>query len=235
MSRPPVLRKQGDLERNFEESFARLVRANESYDEGHFAEAITIASIVYVFVHEGGRRIPSLLSLLGRKDAMRFIDTAYEMNPANLLALETPLIITHVKADDIELIPIKDTFIGNLTPMAFSKWWEKAVLRDAERRLYSRKNLIHFFRHTLGGGHAGKNYESQDTLDSDAFEKLRNVYARAMKFEVNGVEVTPRYGPDYISVRQIGWELEQTLRNSCHDLIVKDSVSGPNFRPTSTG
>ncbi len=192
---------------------------------------MTIASLVYVFVHEGGKRSPSLLSLLHRKSGMRFEDTALAIEKANLIDMVTPLVFIRTSPTAVELLPMKDDFLANLSPIAFSTWWEKPIFRDDKRRLFSRKNLIHFFRHTLGGGHVGRHYESQDALDSEAFEALRGAFARSFSVDINGIKLAPQYGPEYPSVRQIGWELEQTLAKSCNDLISIGNATAPNMQP----
>jgi hypothetical protein len=62
----PVARDRQELERDFRETFLRLVRAGADFDEGHEYEAAGIAAAVYVLVHEGGKRNPSLY-LVGEK------------------------------------------------------------------------------------------------------------------------------------------------------------------------
>lgn len=231
MNRRPILRLQPDLQQSFRDCFDRLIRASESYDQGNFNDAMTIASIAYQLVHEGGKRSPSLLAMLGRKSGMRFVDTAHPLNPDNLMPMEHPLAFMQMSATGVELLPQKDGYPLNLQPLPFHRWWENPVLRDDKRREFSRKNLIHFFRHTLGGGHVGKHFESQDQLGSEAFASLPNSYAHAYQINFNDQEQTLKFGPDYVSVRQIGWELEQTLKTACGDLLSLNNASVPNMRP----
>ncbi len=221
-----VARQSQELEKDFAETFRRLVRAGAAFDEGHGYEAAGIAAIVYVFVHEGGKRSPSLLTLLGRKSDMQFIDSAAPLNPKNL-ATETPLVMMRAGSDGFVYQALKDQGPPlNLPPASFSKWWEKPVLRDPQRRRFSRKNLIHFYRHFRGGGHVGKQHEPQDNVPAQAFADMSATDPGAWVFN-NGVQsFVPEYGADYASVRQIGWEIEQTLRYGCSDLIPANSAPG---------
>ncbi len=79
-----IERSPQELEDNFRHTFLRLVRAGEAFDEGNGYEAASIAALVYVLVHEGGKRSPSLLTMLGRKTSLEFIDSAAPLNPRNI-------------------------------------------------------------------------------------------------------------------------------------------------------
>lgn len=214
-----VPRNREELDRDFRDTFLRLVRAGANFDEGHEYEAAGIAAAVYVLVHEGGKRSPSLLTLLGKKAGLRFVDSATPLNPNNLLT-EAPLTMTLVSQGNFRYVAIRN--LGppfNIPPAAFPNWWEKPVLRDVKRREFSRKNLIHFFRHSRGGGHVGRQHEPQDSVPAQAFSDMSLRDPAGWSF-TNGTQTfVPEYGADYASVRQIGWEIEQTLRINCAGLI----------------
>jgi hypothetical protein len=152
---PSFIPKTADeLQRDFVGAFERLVRAGKTFDEGHSTEAARIAAEVYLFVHDRGRSATSLLTHVGRQNT-NFMDTATPLNPKNLLA-ETPLVTMQMFSNGFAYVAIRGDGpppIYDLPPLPFSKWCGKPVLRDPKRRTYSRKNLVHHFRNTLGGGH----------------------------------------------------------------------------------
>jgi hypothetical protein len=228
-----VKRDRAELEREFKEAFLRLTTAGRNFDEGHGYEAAAVASAVYVFVHEGGKRSPSLLTLLDLKSGLLFVDSASPLNPRNYFT-ETPLVLMEVRSEGFTYKAIRDQGPPlNLPPLRFGKWWEKPVLRDRKRRAFSRKNLIHFFRHFRGGGHAGRQHEPQGELPAQAFSDMSLGDPGNWIFVNNGRELVPEYGADYASVRQIGWELEQTLRGHCGELIPAEVVLN-KMRPVAS-
>jgi|GEM_PF-6743807 len=225
-----VKRAITEIEQDFREAFSRLVRTGEAFDEGHNPEAANIAAAVYVFVHEGGKRSPSLLSLLNIKSKLVFINSAKPIDDNNLVT-ETPLVGMHVSDQNFKY----EVKLGNDTQHlyrqpSFIKWWEQAVLRDWSRRQFSRKNLIHYFRHFRGGGHVGRQHERQDNLPAQAFADMANQDPGGWIFQMNDRKYMAQYGAEYASVRQIGWELERTLRTGCPDLIAQDLAASTNLR-----
>jgi hypothetical protein len=221
-----IQRASQELERDFRETFQRLVSAGTAFDAGQGYEAAGIAAAVYVLVHEGGKRSPSLLTLLGRKAGLKFIDSARSINPRNLLT-EIPLVMMQMSSNDFAYIAKKDHGPPeNLLEASFSGWWEKAVLRDPKRREFSRKNLIHFFRHFRGGGHVGRQHEPQGSVPAQAFADMALGDPGAWLIHRGAETLVPEYGADYASVRQIGWEVEQTIRRNCVDLIPSNSGDG---------
>ena len=228
-----ISRSQEEFRRSFEDNFVRLVSAGERFDAGQNAEAITIAGIVYVIVHEGGKRSPSALTLLGRKSAVGFHDSGRPINPNNLITFQAPL-TQMIFGSGISIQATKDADPSKMPPLPFSKWWEGHVLRDHGGRLFSRKNLIHYFRNTLGAGHVGKQFEGQDQLDGKAFADLGNAFASSFELHIDNQKVKPRHGPEFATVRQIGWELEQSLRVSCADLVPDIASAMQNMQPVVT-
>lgn len=220
-----VERSQQELARDFRDTFLRLVRAGEAFDEGHEYEAASIAALIYVLVHEGGKRSPSLLTMLGRKTSLKFVDSAAPLNPRNLLT-ETPLVMMEVSNNGFRYKARRDTGPFEFIPCPFSKWWEKPVLRDPQRRVFSRKNLIHFFRHFRGGGHVGRRHEPQDTLPAQAFADMASRDPGNWFYNNGTKNLVPEYGADYASVRQVGWEVERTIREGCIDMLSAATSDG---------
>ncbi|MCA2716755.1 MAG: hypothetical protein IM485_02965 [Microcystis sp. M169S2] len=119
-----VPRSPDELSRSFEDNFARLVAAGDRFDAGQNVEAITIAGIVYVMVHEGGKRSPSMLAMLGKKSAIRFCNSGEPINPNNLVTFQAPLTQTTLSSDGISIHAVKDSYSSGMAPLPFSKWWD---------------------------------------------------------------------------------------------------------------
>lgn len=223
------LRTQEDLQRDFRETFSRLVRAGEAFDQGHEYEAATIASIIYVMLHDNGKKTPSLLTQLGRKNGMKFLDTAYPLDPKNM-APHMPLVQMQIGGSDRFYIPVKENSSYSATT-SYLSWWNKTVLRGMNRHELTRKQLIYFFRHTRGGGHVGSRFEPQEKTPSEAFAGLGTSNAGGWTIVEGEQSYIPLYGVEYATLRQIGWELEQTLRINCSDLIPTPESLRPSFQP----
>jgi hypothetical protein len=231
---PFISKSDDEIRQDFIHAYERLVRAGRAFDNGQPSEAPRIATEVDLFVYDHGRKTTSLLTHLGRHK-IQFVNTAKALNPNNLLT-ETPLVMAHVTNSGFEYIALKGDgppHYYEQAPQQFAKWWEKGVLRNLGRRVYSRKNLIHFFRNMAGGGHVTSSFQLKEENTAQDFADLSRTNTGGLVFSDGKNEYVPQFGPEYATVRQIGWELEQTLRNSCADLISNaqtSSSAGPRMK-----
>jgi len=108
--------------------------------------------------------------------------------------------------------------------VSFGAWWDAAVLRDPKRREFSRKNLVFFFRNKMGGGHVSEGYDQLENTASIAFADLARSDAGGWLVSSGNGMLRPEYGVQFATVRQIGWELEQTLKRHCGDLVTHMKV-----------
>lgn len=213
-----------EVEAAFITAFEQLVRAGISYDAGDHAQVLVVSTLVYLFVHDHGRSAVSLLTQAGHKNSIRYRDTGTPLNPKNLLT-EHPLasvqIVQNAEGQYFQYLPVRDTtaaFIGDKEGR-FGTWWEAHVLRDPKRREFSRKNLVFFFRNKMGGAHASEGYDRLETVAAAAFADLAQGDAGGWIMATGQSRFRPEYGVQFATVRQIGWELEQTLRRHCSNLV----------------
>lgn len=171
--------------------------------------------------------------MVRRKDTIGFRDTGVPVNPKNVLT-EFPLAICEVAASPegghFQYRPALDetvTIVGD-KEAKFSAWWEATVIRDPKRRDLSRKNLIFFFRNKMGGAHVSEGYDRLGEMASAAFADLARSDPGAWIMRSGSVLLRPEYGVQFASVRQIGWELGQTLRRHCGDLLGDEQVLPPS-------
>lgn len=221
-----IPKTQAEIGRDFAMGVERLVRAGHAYDAGLHAEALSIAALVYLFVHDHGKSAVSLLSLARRKETVAFRDTGAPLNPRNLLT-EHPLALAETAGGSEgryvcyrPTLGQSEIFVGD-KELRFSSWWEATVLRSSQRHEFSRKNLIFFFRNKMGGGHVSEGYDQLEKVASAAFAALARSDAGGWLVPSSRRMLRPEYGVQLATVRQIGWELEQTLRRHCGDLVAE--------------
>lgn len=213
MSKPPRLTKTAEeIHRNFRHAFDGLLLSSQSYDKGYKGEAARLAATVYILVHDHGKRTVSLLTQLRRRN-VEFVNTGQPINPKNLLT-EMPLTMTRLAPDGMEYVPrLGELPMPHRDPMLrFRTWWEMIVMRDNRRRTLSRKNIVFHMRHSEGGGHV------DPTID-EVFAGIQRANTMGWVFTNKEGVFVPEYGPEYATMRQIAWEVEQTVRRHCRDLI----------------
>jgi len=227
-----------ELERNFVEAFERLVRANAAYDKGHWGEAPNIAKEAFIFVHDRGRQNVSLLTHLDLKAHVNFLSTAKarvsESLPdgAMLASPEYRLLNATIGFDGMGYVPLLGRARSPIW-LPFDQWYHEIVLAWSGREDILRSEIIEFIRHVEGGGHVAGRFEPRWAKKMmglvrgdwvDGYMKLDNQPA---------VEPEP-YAPAYATMRQIGWELEDTLRQGCPALVSLANLTpapGPRMRP----
>ena len=213
-----ILKTRAEIERNFRHVVQALQLSNKSYDAGFKGEAARLAALVFMLVHDGGRKSISLLSQLGIK-RIAFLNTCRSINPEQLP--EAPLTIMRLGGDaGFEYIPrLTD---GPPIPLReptlrFGKWWEMPVLRDGKPRTFSRKNIVWHLRHGEGGGHV------DPTIDERFVDLERN---NSMGWWVHreGKTFAPEFSPLFASMRQISFEVETTLHDHCKELMQSSAI-----------
>ncbi len=211
MARPKKVQKtQEELQRNFRHVFQGLELSMRDYDNGLKGEAARIAGSIYILVHDYGKSAVSVLTQLKRKE-VPFHNTAAPINPNNLMT-EMPLVMARVGRES-DYCPIGNQCPGSpQQPQRFSEWWETRVLRDNNRRIFTRKNLIFSMRHGEGGGHVSPDLDEQ-------FAALSRQNSMGFTFFSGGREFVPEYGPLYATTRQLGYEVVATIRGHCSDLL----------------
>lgn len=226
-----------ELERNFVEAFERLVRANAAYDQGHWGDAPNIAKEAFNFVHDYGRLV-SLLTHLDLKAHMKFLSTARarkseSLPPGAVLASpEYRLIDASIGFDGMGYEPLLGR-VPSLNALPFNQWYDETVLAWYGREDIRRGEIIEFIRHVEGGGHVAGLFGPR--WAKKMMGLIRGDWVDGCMRLGNGPTVEPEpYAPAYATMRQIGWELEETLRQGCPSLISRANFApapGPRMRP----
>lgn len=212
----------------FKNSFWRLQRANASYDQGNIFETGTIALNIFALLHDASKRQPSGLTVIGRKNGLRLVDTSIPLDPKNLLS-EFPMCFIRTTTAAMIYQPL----LGDGPEISYQKppqsptsWWNAKVIKSSDSRTYSRKNLVFHFRHERGG-HIGANYRTQDNASAEDFAALGRENTGGWVWSNGEVVYEPKYGPEYATVRQIGWEVEKSILAHCPDIVQEGNYAIP--------
>lgn len=135
-------RPKADLLREMGEHIDLLRRSCETFDEGTEHVGKFIALSLRTLLNQHGRN-RSLLDQVGLRGAMRFMDTAGDLNPRNL-ATDNLLCAMHLTTT-----PGETKYIPNFsdTPfpprqLRFAPWWSNPVIKDNKKRRFSRMQLV---------------------------------------------------------------------------------------------
>lgn len=203
------VRTRAELELGLAEQTAFLRVSGEAYDGGLDAEAKRIAVAIRVLVRNTSRSA-ALLHQLGALDSWLFLDTAGDVDESNL-AVETRLVgmQTGGGTNRLRYVPLHAIRSGNEVEgkwLPFERWWSMPVMRDSTKTDFTRADFVLALANREGGAH----------WDPRAERRI----ARIMRSESLGFMVWyshERTGPMHNnpllpSVRQIGWEMEQTIQ-----------------------
>lgn len=206
-----------------------LLRACESFDAGHQDEYLSIATRLRVLLHHNPPRSYALLHRVGMLDEPIWVASGGDVAEENYLPEHKLLLAGSLSgtstAWDARLdqcgakpplpwqlqthrrtrgLPIPR---GGGRGRTFSDWWDQSVIRDAERRLFSRWDLVRVVSNQDGGAHVDLK------VDAKHYELSRLNSLGMLRGE------TPRDSPVPATIRQIGWEVHSMLYEHRPDLL----------------
>lgn len=208
------LRPVGELHTELSEQMSALQSSCAAYDLGTLWEAKRIATTICILVDDR-KRVTSLLTRLNLLDALELFSTTVLGGPKNLLA-SWHLVGMNVSFANGEASvnfqpPLEEAKKSlDRRPVSFSNWWNEPVFRerpigDRLGGTLSRKGLIQSMRDQDGGSH----------FDGELRDE---VYAAFAKENAVGIQISDKHGsrdipvgPLQATVRQIGWEIEQSI------------------------
>lgn len=170
-----------------------------------------MATAVRVLVHDTATS-KSLLTQLGEKDRLRFVDTAAHIDPSNLLPTPGLVLMNVTVGSGAKWVPPLD---GELLgphrqhpPLPFGRWWAMPVTKvpGPKGGLWSRKKFVLHIANKEGGAHVDPN-EPETTIRS-----LEEENTLGFNYIDPVVGDQPMLnGPILPSVRQIGLEVQRTI------------------------
>ncbi len=200
--RKRIKRSKTDLENELKNQIVLLRKACDSYDEGLKPIGKYIALSLRILLHHQGNS-KALLHQLGILEN-RFLDTAGELNPNNLIA-DFNLLSIHLGPDGAEYIPrgLSNENSANLRKLRFSDWWNMPVVKAENGAKFSRRKLVLNVADTDGGAHVDPDLEV-------AYMELSRNNSLGWSFN-NGKIETPLGGPELPCMRQIAYEVLELL------------------------
>lgn len=212
---------QEELEKRLQSQLRLLNDYCKQYDAGR-TEYIFPMSVALRVLLKDTRNCNSLLKQLGRKETLQFIDSAHhakncfccweicDLSNATLIdgAVYAGLVAKHLRGE-------KDRLVTELIPLcnfsqapkpqrkSFEDWYNEEVLDDGRLKM-TRKNVIENIAEKEGGCHI----DSDSTDEQVAFQK-----PEALRIYLNRMIVDFDPAPVYVSLRQIAWEVMETLNS----------------------
>jgi hypothetical protein len=200
-----------ELHQHLSEQIGFLRKSATAFDQGDAVEAKRLVPPIRLLVHQTSRS-DALLHQLGVLEDMTFLDTAGEIDPANML----PSAMLTALRFSAGAVPTHHAMLSNYLPVPpagqwrpFSAWWTRTVIKDGAGAEFSRRDLILAVAHKDGGVHV-------DQLQ-EAYERLSRSNSLGW---VLGDSKAPLNNPVLPSIRQIAFEVEQSIVGTFPELSV---------------
>jgi hypothetical protein len=198
-----VPQSRDELDAHLAEQLGFLRRSAFAYDAGESSEAKRMAATIRLLVHDT-EKSQSLLGQLNLK-SIAFVDGGAKPDPRNMAAT-TGLTGIRMGSDGTAYIPKFALPPGLPAPTrrSFVDWWRRPVIVDSHREEISREDLVLAMANTDGGSHVDASIE--------------RTYARLTRQNSVGWTLigpqgnSPLLGIEFASMRQIAWELDETLK-----------------------
>lgn len=198
-----------ELFEELQENIQMLQLSCDNYDAGKKFVSIDIATRLRVMLHDT-KQSTSLLSHLGYKN-IKFLNTAYPIDPQNLIADYCLVGISYSPAEnDLVFLPFLNT--SEIKDwVEFNKWWTQPIYRNGSNTI-TRKQLVMQIANKGGGAH------SDGTLSETFYNFSKNTDGwRAVIYtkdeEGNEIESDGDFMGNlhYASLRQIAYEFLESI------------------------
>lgn len=214
-----------ELEQHLLEQIRFLRSSASAFDAGDRGEAKRLAVVMRVLLHDGPSpksKTRSLLTQLGVLKQWSFLDSAGQTDVRNLASTNN-LVYQRLTSspDSFSYEPVLDEWRelaiaqpGLRLPgsrLPFERWWRMVVVRSPTEGLsFSRADLVLGTADTDGGAHV-------DASITYAHHKLTRGNALGW-FAFSGDEPLPVTDPVPATLRQIAFEIDDTIRHHRPDL-----------------
>lgn len=218
----------------FNELLLDLTEDCITFDNNQERKAKDIAGRIRTLLKDGpGRNSLSILTQLGRKEILYF-DSAipYTQSPGfSYFDIEVPIsnsvILTsgvymglvYKKAHEVSgmltfsFLPLfrREHYKAEIREISFTQWWDQIIYEDPHLNYkLSRKDLILSISEKDGYAH----FDPKLSLEYEKFLK-----SDSLKFVINGEQINFGNNPAKYSIRQIGFEVIETINKHLKDII----------------
>lgn len=217
-------RSYDELLQAFNEQRHFLRSSTQAYDNGNISEAKRIATSLYVLLHDGRGRTVSLLSQLQLTKTPFLSSSNYVEREGKSIVFPTIYLaaFTCINENEFELLPhcYRRAFIDNpyCRSISFREWWNEPIFAQYKYvpakdrwkpiRKLSRMNLISHVRSQDGGAHFDASIEPGSYMRL----ALRQEIGIAWQTE-DGQTIPIHTAPHLVLLRQVAWEVEESLRD----------------------
>ncbi|MFB0845777.1 hypothetical protein [Paenibacillus oleatilyticus] len=201
-----------DIHNHLKEQIQFILNSCDAFDNGFKGEAKRLAATIRVLVHDTPNSI-SLLTQLRCKDSLYYHNTSLPYVADNLVA-HLGLIGVKAGVTGVEYY----AFLGDGFPdsylkpwVTFPTWWTNTIIIDDKMNKFNRKDLILTVANQDGGTHV-------DPKLNQAYAELSRNNSLNM-FQVTDSHETPISDPHLVSIRQIAYEIIETLKRKFPELF----------------
>lgn len=210
------------LEEKLEQAVELLKLSCEQFDKGNVVAAVQIATQLRVLVHDTAQS-HSLLQQLGIKDSLQYTDSSIKHRGISFLHLENMsnqvisvsdsiyagLLIRKMANGDrehfptLDFAPLLETNLRDSAHVDFETWYTGQMMFECLGLKMTRRDIICTLANKEGGAHVDLRY-------SDAYKYFKE--PTMLDITINGRQACFRQNPVYVSVRQIAWEVMESLK-----------------------
>lgn len=204
-------RSMDELNELLREQISFLEASCKLFDQGTQHEAKRLALILRILVRES-RNSHSLLGQLGLLDSITFYNSLPPMNLHNALG-EHGFVKTKVSSEGTNYVPIFGELIELVSnrKMTYSSWISQVVYKNGSKE-FTREDFIGWMADKEGGAHV-------DPTSAPGFVTVKEYSQETWKFGRKNPETgdweesTADGNLVYVGVRQIAYEMLETLKN----------------------
>ncbi|MDO9268847.1 MAG: hypothetical protein Q7T96_07010 [Methylobacter sp.] len=173
-----------------------LRRSCELYDAGHLDEAVRLAVVIRVLIHDT-KNSKSLLRQMRVKEQVKLATSfgSFEKLPENFRPISVlPLLASSEESGSSSPFPLGVPLIL----MAVNEWWEEIVWK--QKSTLTRKEIILGAANKEGGAHV-------EMAAPEIIQELRQGLSQVKSLKINGIEVGTPENYHLILIRQFAHEL----------------------------
>jgi hypothetical protein len=173
-----------------------LRRSCDLYDAGHLDEAVRMAVVIRVLIHDT-KKSKSLLQQMHIKEKVKLLTSfgSSERLPENFHPISVlPILASSAEGGTSAPFPLSAQPIL----MSVNEWWEEIVWK--QKSTLTRKDIVLGTANKEGGAHV-------QVATPETIQELRQGLSQVISFKINGVEFGTPEHYHLILIRQFAYEL----------------------------
>src|SRR5689334_18527367 len=119
-------RTSDEIKNAFHIQVEALKSSCAAYDGGAIWESRRLATAIYVLLYDGGKRNVSILTQLGIREGLKYVSTAVNDIPRNILAWH-PLVLLRMSSQGSRYVPVLGDRPEPPAHVSVQRWWDRDV------------------------------------------------------------------------------------------------------------